>query len=138
MRYLEENDGIYITDLETVLGVSHAVLKTIEKNEYIKIVKESIVRNPLGNKEIISDKPKKLTNEQKLILNDLFNQSEKSSKTSSGGVVGSATGIAGGNQSNKNVGANVGASSAASIAVADNSDGSRSDNKLLDYYQNKK
>ena len=65
VRYLEENDGIYITDLETVLGVSHAVLKTIEKNEYIKIVKESIVRNPLGNKEIISDKPKKLTNEQK-------------------------------------------------------------------------
>ena len=65
VRYLEENDGIYATDLENILNVSHAILKTIEKNGYIKFVKEKIERNPLENKNIDADKPKRLNDEQK-------------------------------------------------------------------------
>lgn len=64
LRFLEKNDGVYISDLETVTEVSKAVFKTLEKNGYIKIVEKQIERNPFVNKKIEKDNPKKLTEEQ--------------------------------------------------------------------------
>lgn len=64
LKFLEKNDGMYISDLETVTEVSKAVFKTLEKNGYIKIVEKQIERNPFINKKIEKDNPKKLTEEQ--------------------------------------------------------------------------
>ena len=38
LRFLEENDGIYKVDLEMLMEVSSAVIKTLEKNGYIEII----------------------------------------------------------------------------------------------------
>lgn len=66
LRFLYENNGIYTTDLEALTDVSHSILKTLEKNEYIKIESEIIKRNPFINKNIKRDKPKILTSEQQV------------------------------------------------------------------------
>ncbi len=65
LRFLMENDGIYISDLETVLDVSASIIKTLEKNGYVKIEKKAIARNPFIHKNVERDKPKKLNDEQK-------------------------------------------------------------------------
>ena len=65
LRFLEENDGIYIADLEMLLDVSRAILKTLEKNGYIEIIEKKIERNPFKDREIKRDKPLQLTEEQK-------------------------------------------------------------------------
>ena len=64
LRFLEENDGIYIADLEILAEVSRATLKTLEKNDYIEIVEQKIERNPFKGRNIKRDKPLKLTKEQ--------------------------------------------------------------------------
>ena len=38
LQFLEENEGIYIGDLEAITEVSRAVLKTLEKNGYIEVI----------------------------------------------------------------------------------------------------
>ncbi len=63
-QFLLENDGIYISDLEVLADVSHAVLKTMEKNKIIEIVEKPIERNPFVHKNVEKDAPKKLTDEQ--------------------------------------------------------------------------
>lgn len=65
LRFLEENEGIYIGDLEAILDVTRAVIKTLEKNGHIEIVEEKIQRNPFVNRKRTPDKPLKLTDEQK-------------------------------------------------------------------------
>ena len=52
LRFLEKNDGIYISDLEQITEVNRSVFKTIEKNGYIKLVEKQIERNPFINKNI--------------------------------------------------------------------------------------
>ncbi len=69
LRFLEENDGIYIGDLEILQEVSRAILKTLEKNGYIEIVEQKIERNPFKDREIKRDKPLKLTEEQQNAFN---------------------------------------------------------------------
>ena len=64
LRFLEENDGIYIADLEILAEVSRATLKTLEKNDYIEVVEQKIERNPFKGRDIKRDKPLKLTSEQ--------------------------------------------------------------------------
>lgn len=63
-KFLLENDGIYISDLEVLADVSHSVLKTMEKNEIIEIVEKPIERNPFVHKNVEKDTPKELTDEQ--------------------------------------------------------------------------
>ena len=71
LRFLEENDGIYKADLEVLMEVSSAVLKTLEKNDYIEIIEEKIERNPFKNREIKKDKPLPLTEEQKQAFDEI-------------------------------------------------------------------
>ena len=71
LRFLEENDGIYITDLELLADVTRAVLKTLEKNGYIEIVEKQIERNPFINKKVERDEPKQLTQEQEKCFNGI-------------------------------------------------------------------
>lgn len=65
LRFLLENDGIYKADLELLADVSHAVLKTLEKNGMLEIVEKPIERNPFFHKNVEKDVPKELTEEQK-------------------------------------------------------------------------
>ena len=55
---------LYKKYLELILEVSSAIIKTLEKNGYIKIVEEQIERNPFKNKKIKKDGKKILNNEQ--------------------------------------------------------------------------
>ena len=73
VRFLENNDGIYKADLETLMEVSSTVLKTLEKNGYIEIIEQKIERNPFKDREIKRDKPLPLTEEQKQALKKIDN-----------------------------------------------------------------
>lgn len=72
LSYLINNDGIDISELEMLTGVSKAVMKTLEKNGYIKFVYEKVDRNPFINKKVIRDKKLSLNDEQK----DAYDQIE--------------------------------------------------------------
>lgn len=65
LKFLMENDGIYISDLEILTDVNRSIFKTIEKNGYIEIVEKQIERNPFVHKNIEKDKPRVLNEEQK-------------------------------------------------------------------------
>lgn len=69
IKFLEENDGALVTELEDFADVSKAVLKTLEKNSYIEIIEKQIERDPFLNKKITSDKALKLNEEQQNAYN---------------------------------------------------------------------
>ncbi len=62
LNFLIDNDGISKSDLELYTDTSNAVIKALEKKEYIEIVEKEVERDPFSNKNI-----KKTTN---LILNN--------------------------------------------------------------------
>ncbi len=64
LRFLEENDGTHISDLNLLTDTTISSIKTLEKNGYIEIVEQVIERNPFQNKEIKRDKKLLLTEEQ--------------------------------------------------------------------------
>ena len=64
LKFLLENDGIYLPDLELITEVTISVIHTLEKNGYLEIVEKQIERNPFIHKNIESDIPKKLNKEQ--------------------------------------------------------------------------
>lgn len=64
LEFLEQNEGIHISDLEIITEVSKSIMKTLEKNGYIEIVQRQIERNPFKNKDIKRDEKKKLNKEQ--------------------------------------------------------------------------
>ena len=65
LRFLFENEGIHILDLQVITETSRSIINTLEKNGYIEIIEEKIERNPFIYKEIKRDKPLELTAEQK-------------------------------------------------------------------------
>ncbi len=71
LRFLMENNGIYISDLEILTEVNKSIFKTIEKNGYIEIVEKQIERNPFINKKIEKDLKKVLTEEQERCFNGI-------------------------------------------------------------------
>ena len=76
---MDDNEGIYKTDLEQITDVSNSILNTIEKNGYIQIIEENIKRNPFKNKNIEKDYNKKLNEEQEkcyLEILDSINKNE--------------------------------------------------------------
>ena len=64
LKFLIDNDDVYISDLEDLSGVSKAVMKTLEKNGYITIYKKKIERNPFVNKKVEESNKLLLTSEQ--------------------------------------------------------------------------
>lgn len=65
LRFLTENEGIHILDLEQLTDTTRAVTKSLEKKEYIDIVEKKIERNPFEFKQVKPDNALPLTNEQK-------------------------------------------------------------------------
>ncbi|MBQ9297870.1 MAG: primosomal protein N' [Clostridia bacterium] len=64
LEFLKDNEGVYISDLEMYTDTSKAIIKTLEKNEYIQIVEENIDRNPFILKDVPRDKKLPLNEEQ--------------------------------------------------------------------------
>lgn len=77
LKFLYENEGIHISDLEILTDTTRNIIKTLEKNEYIEIENERIRRNPFEHKEIKKDKPLPLTEEQKIAYDKISTSNYK-------------------------------------------------------------
>ena len=64
LRFLMENKGVLVTDLEVFADVSRSVINTLEKNGYIEIIEKQVERNPFMHKVIQADQDLVLTSEQ--------------------------------------------------------------------------
>ena len=71
LRFLEENDGTHISDLNLLTDTTISSIKTLDKNGYIEVVEQVIERNPFQNKEIKRDKKLPLTDEQQKAFNQV-------------------------------------------------------------------
>ncbi len=90
-KFLLDQDGIYISDLEILTDVSKSILKTMEKNGILEIVEKPIQRNPFARKKVEKDTPKILTEEQKYCFNGIAEDIEEGqySKNLIFGITGS-------------------------------------------------
>ena len=66
LNFLNQNGQATISEIEMFTGASRSIVKTLEKNGYLEILEEEIVRNPFINKNIERDKKLNLTDEQKI------------------------------------------------------------------------
>ena len=64
LNFLIQNDGIQTVDLEMFTDTTSAVLKALEKKDYIEIIEQKVERNPFENKDIKATTNLKLTDEQ--------------------------------------------------------------------------
>ena len=71
LRFLFENEGIHVLDLQYITEISRSIINTLSKNGYIEIVQEKVERNPFIHKDIKKDKPLKLTQEQQNAYNKI-------------------------------------------------------------------
>lgn len=73
LKFLENNDEVMFQDLEIFVEATRAVVKTLEKNGYIEILAKEIKRNPFINKNIKKDEKRKLTEEQRKVVDKVDN-----------------------------------------------------------------
>ena len=71
LQFLKNNEGVTIPEIETFTGGTRAIVKTLEKNEYVEIVEKKIERDPLSNKNIKQTEKLNLTNEQQYAYNEI-------------------------------------------------------------------
>ena len=71
LRFLMENEGIHVLDLEQLTDTTRAVTKVLEKKDYLELVEQKIERNPFEFKKIQSDSPLKLTDEQQKAFDEV-------------------------------------------------------------------
>jgi len=64
LKFVKDNEGCTIPELETFTDTSRAIINTLIKNEYLELVEKTVERNPLENKKIELTKNLKLTEEQ--------------------------------------------------------------------------
>jgi len=64
LNFLKNNEGCTIPEIEMFLGVSRAIVKTLEKNGYVEIIEKKVERNPLMGKKIEKTEKLQLTIEQ--------------------------------------------------------------------------
>lgn len=76
LRFLMENEGVLVTDLEIFADVSRAVINTLAKNEYIEIIEKQVERNPFIHKVIQADQDLVLTSEQNQAYQTICNSME--------------------------------------------------------------
>ena len=66
IKFIKNNEGVTIPEIEIVTGSSRAIVNTLVKNGYLEIVEEKDQRNPLAYKDIGNIKEVK----EKLLLNE--------------------------------------------------------------------
>lgn len=64
LRFLLENEGVLVSDLEMFADVTRSIINTLEKNGYLEIIEQQVERNPFEHKVLAKDKDLKLTEEQ--------------------------------------------------------------------------
>ena len=64
INLVKENEGITIPEIELLSECTRGVVKTLEKNGYLKILEKQVRRDPLKNKNIEKTNFLKLTEEQ--------------------------------------------------------------------------
>lgn len=64
LKFLMENDGVLVTDLICFTDTSRAIIKTLEKHDYVEIIEKEIERNPFLNKEVEITEKIQLNEEQ--------------------------------------------------------------------------
>ena len=69
LQLLESNDGLTVSEIETLSGGTRTIVKTLEKNGYVEIVEKKVERNPLANKQIVRTENLELTEEQQIAYN---------------------------------------------------------------------
>lgn len=69
LKFLLENEGVLVSDLEIFADVSRSIINTLEKNGYVEIIEQQVERNPFIHKVIKEDNPLKLTDEQEKAYN---------------------------------------------------------------------
>lgn len=69
LRFLLDNEGVLVTDLEIFADISRGIINTLQKNGYIEIVEQKVERNPFMHKVVKQDKNLELTQEQKFAYN---------------------------------------------------------------------
>ena len=89
LKFLLDNEGIHILDLEILADTTRSIIKTLEKNGYIEIVEEKIERNPFINKNITQDKPLNLSKEQQVAYEKISKRANEYKEFLIYGVTGS-------------------------------------------------
>ncbi len=77
LRFLFENEGIHVVDLQYITETSRSIINTLIKNEYIEIKQEKVERNPFIHKDVKKDKALKLTQEQQNAYNKIVDSKFK-------------------------------------------------------------
>ena len=66
IEFLKQNEGFTVSEIENIVEVSRATIKSLEDKEIIKIVNQKVERNPLINKKESLTKKLNLTEEQNI------------------------------------------------------------------------
>ena len=72
LQFLKSNEGVTISEIEMFTGGTRAIVKTLEKNEYVEIVEKKVERDPLANKQIAKTENLQLTDEQQMAYNSVM------------------------------------------------------------------
>ena len=71
LKFVVENQGCTIPEIEMLTDCSRAIVNTLVKNEYLQLIEEKINRNPLINKKIEKSEKLKLNKEQDLAVEEI-------------------------------------------------------------------
>ena len=65
LKFVKDNEGATIPEIEMFTNCSRAIINTLIKNNYLEIIEQKIERDPLANKKIEKTTKLELTQEQK-------------------------------------------------------------------------
>ena len=66
LKFIKDNEGATISEIEMFTDCSRAIVNTLIKNDYLELVEKKIERNPLINKNIPKTEKYELNKEQKI------------------------------------------------------------------------
>lgn len=71
LEFLIQNDEVLLSELVDFADTSNQVVKTLEKNGYVEIIKKEVSRNPFKGKNVKTTKNLNLTKEQQKAMNKI-------------------------------------------------------------------
>ncbi len=66
LKFVKDNDGCTIPEIEMFTDTSRAIVNTLIKNDYLEIIEKTVRRDPLINKNVRKTNNLKLTQEQNI------------------------------------------------------------------------
>ena len=77
LKFIKDNEGATIPEIEMFTDVSRAIVNTLIKNGYLELVEQKVERNPLLLKEYVKTEKLQLTEEQKIAYEKVENAIEE-------------------------------------------------------------